>query len=380
MTDKTTTTARKPFDVRPHPLGSIIMSGPTDNDVILGAVYDKGPGSYDHEEMAKVWAAAYPVMFPALAEIRDGAAVVAFAGKEIWPREIVEMFRRIYQRAKDALPVPTIGDLKGTSPAAPAITATISPAMCVAASDAAMERGVILPASHADEIIEAALRAAPASPPAAQLDGCVIAPAHATTDIRARMESRAVDFGIDFDDFGGDGAIDALYRAAVAPYPAAPAQPAQDSLTETACELSDAIAHADEIGAACGPCAAEHRRLAAWLRELRDIRATQPVGEVERDVLSEVAAERRRQIEVEGWAPEHDDEHMGGELAAAAATYALHDIRGGWFARWREVMWPWAQSWWKPKDRRRNLIRAAALIVAEIERLDRAALRSGEGR
>ena len=31
----------------------------------------------------------------------------------------------------------------------------------------------------------------------------------------------------------------------------------------------------------------------------------------------------------------------------------------------------WDSEWWKPKDRRRDLIRAGALIVAEIERLDR---------
>lgn len=47
-------------------------------------------------------------------------------------------------------------------------TNTITPAMCVAASDAAMERGIILPASHAGEIIEAALRAATAPAPAAE--------------------------------------------------------------------------------------------------------------------------------------------------------------------------------------------------------------------
>ena len=35
-------------------------------------------------------------------------------------------------------------------------------------------------------------------------------------------------------------------------------------------------------------------------------------------------------------------------------------------------LWPWAASWWKPKNRRRDLVRAAALIVAEIERIDRA--------
>lgn len=34
--------------------------------------------------------------------------------------------------------------------------------------------------------------------------------------------------------------------------------------------------------------------------------------------------------------------------------------------------WPWGSSWWKPKDPRRDLVRAGALILAEIERIDRA--------
>jgi len=38
----------------------------------------------------------------------------------------------------------------------------------------------------------------------------------------------------------------------------------------------------------------------------------------------------------------------------------------------QEIVSAWAREWWKPKDRRRDLIRAAALIVAEIERLDHA--------
>jgi len=38
---------------------------------------------------------------------------------------------------------------------------------------------------------------------------------------------------------------------------------------------------------------------------------------------------------------------------------------------WRT--WPWAEKWWKPKNERRDLVKAAALILAEIERLDRAA-------
>lgn len=43
----------------------------------------------------------------------------------------------------------------------------------------------------------------------------------------------------------------------------------------------------------------------------------------EMTVLEEIAAERQRQIEVEGWTPNHDDEHDRGEMANAAACYAL---------------------------------------------------------
>lgn len=33
--------------------------------------------------------------------------------------------------------------------------------------------------------------------------------------------------------------------------------------------------------------------------------------------------------------------------------------------------WPWDAKWWKPKNTRRDLVRAGALIVAELERMDR---------
>lgn len=92
-----------------------------------------------------------------------------------------------------------------------------------------------------------------------------------------------------------------------------------------------------------------------------------------RDVL----AERRRQVSDEGWTPEHDDTHSDGEMAGAAACYALYRSHlnlppmGGDLL---EQVWPWAAEWWKPTDRRRDLVKAAALILAEIERLDRATL------
>lgn len=82
-----------------------------------------------------------------------------------------------------------------------------------------------------------------------------------------------------------------------------------------------------------------------------------------------IAAERKRQVEMEGWTPEHDAEHTDHSLAQAAACYAVpQDRRGFLFAD----LWPdsWDESWWKPSaDRVRELVKAGALIAAEIDRL-----------
>jgi hypothetical protein len=91
-----------------------------------------------------------------------------------------------------------------------------------------------------------------------------------------------------------------------------------------------------------------------------------------------IAAERAAHISREGWTPEHDDEHNEGELAYAAACYAFtaaEQVRGDatpFDQRAPLIYWPWDSKWWKPKDQRRNLVRAGALIAAEIDRLDRA--------
>lgn len=83
--------------------------------------------------------------------------------------------------------------------------------------------------------------------------------------------------------------------------------------------------------------------------------------------VRDVLAERRRQIETEGWTPEHDDTHREGELATAAACYIRPALRSAT----TDDPWPWDEAWWKPRSRRRDLVRAAALIIAEVERLDR---------
>lgn len=97
--------------------------------------------------------------------------------------------------------------------------------------------------------------------------------------------------------------------------------------------------------------------------------------------INDVSAERLRQIDVEGYSPEHDDEHTGGELAAAGACYAMHaslelaeNIRQFGVPVW----WPFPASEWNlAVDKRQNLVKAAALIIAEIDRIDRARLKNG---
>lgn len=90
--------------------------------------------------------------------------------------------------------------------------------------------------------------------------------------------------------------------------------------------------------------------------------------------VQDVLTERRRQVDEEGWTPEHDDEHKNGEMALAAACYArgYSGHHGNYPEDSDDGLWPWHPSWWKPTNRRRNLVKAAALIIADIEREDRA--------
>lgn len=88
--------------------------------------------------------------------------------------------------------------------------------------------------------------------------------------------------------------------------------------------------------------------------------------------VRDVLAERERQVTVEGFTPERDDEYVCGDLAHAAGAYATSGRNMHLYpAGQPPVAWPWPASWWKPQSERRALVKAAALILAEIERLDR---------
>lgn len=126
--------------------------------------------------------------------------------------------------------------------------------------------------------------------------------------------------------------------------------------------------------AACPKCHCRYTLIA-------DGHITAPVaqaGQVPQAWL-DVQAERRRQIKAEGWTPQHDDEHADGQMAQAAGCYALH--AGGIGTDWPDgrqngsaLFWPWDKDWWKPTTPRRDLVKACALALAEIERLDRACI------
>lgn len=103
----------------------------------------------------------------------------------------------------------------------------------------------------------------------------------------------------------------------------------------------------------------------------------------------DVAAERRRQIVEENHTAANDDTLVNGELARAGAAYAL---AGGLDDHQRARLFPstvgctlrdiwppdWPRAWFQPTTRRRDLVRAAALAIAEIERQDRASTRTAD--
>jgi len=87
-----------------------------------------------------------------------------------------------------------------------------------------------------------------------------------------------------------------------------------------------------------------------------------------------IAEERQRQLHEEHRTTENDDLLVNGELALAGACYAEFSaaIDRDEQHRTQESYWPWHETWWKPTTPLRDLVKAGALIAAEIDRLQRA--------
>lgn len=94
-----------------------------------------------------------------------------------------------------------------------------------------------------------------------------------------------------------------------------------------------------------------------------------------------VVNERIRQFEELGYTSERDDEYEGGELLSAASAYiwwageiqdgaSIEDLGDAVDAR--DTVWPFIGDAFKPEGGSvRNLTKAAGLICAEIDRLQR---------
>jgi putative hemolysin len=131
----------------------------------------------------------------------------------------------------------------------------------------------------------------------------------------------------------------------------------------------NAPADCDWPGCGCDPVAA---RVIESLMDQHNVATTF----AQRDVLKE----RSEQATREGFYPAHDDEQKAGTFANAAAAYCLaaggelNPVKRGFGGYWEQPahIWPFDMKWWKPKDPRTALVKAAALILAEIEKIDRA--------
>lgn len=99
------------------------------------------------------------------------------------------------------------------------------------------------------------------------------------------------------------------------------------------------------------------------------------------DFLNLVKVERQNQMNKHGYTPDHDDLHIDGSIADAAACYAanqenlwkddytnLHNGIPG-----LDLLWPWESEYFKKeeKSRKEQIITACAMLMAEYERLER---------
>ena len=94
-----------------------------------------------------------------------------------------------------------------------------------------------------------------------------------------------------------------------------------------------------------------------------------------REVFRQIEQERQRQIS-KGYDADHDDAHVCGEIAKAAACYAIAGLGDQVKRKW---LWPWEEAAFKDEGRLKNLVKAAALLVAEIERCERISEERGDG-
>ena len=86
-----------------------------------------------------------------------------------------------------------------------------------------------------------------------------------------------------------------------------------------------------------------------------------------------IAQERERQMSSEGYDSRNDDAYRDGQLEKAAIAYLVNTVPCG--VGDGRSFWPWKKEFWKPRDKKANLVRAGALIAAALDRVIRDEIR-----
>lgn len=92
---------------------------------------------------------------------------------------------------------------------------------------------------------------------------------------------------------------------------------------------------------------------------------------------NDVIAEKDRLVREKYLTTDSIDCFKEGEISSAAICYVLHwlNISHSAYASTAHklvtYLWPFSRIYWKPKDRRHDLVHATALLILEGERLDR---------
>lgn len=130
-------------------------------------------------------------------------------------------------------------------------------------------------------------------------------------------------------------------------------------------EQLDCIIKLNKLLPDSDPYATSQARVAVELKERRE-------NDKKHKSISDVYAERMRQIEKEGFTQAHDEKFSNNELARAAALYAIPAyLRDKIQYEYEDELWPVNfVPKLSPDNRRRELVKAAALLIAEIDRLD----------
>lgn len=85
-------------------------------------------------------------------------------------------------------------------------------------------------------------------------------------------------------------------------------------------------------------------------------------------IIAEIIAERNHQINDKGYTFKNDDAYINNELIDASIAYILNATGNATLAT---DCWPWNLEYFKPSEKRRDIIKAIALLIAEVERIDR---------